>query len=116
MTDPSPAQGYATPITRNDGPAGSQVLSFESVRAGFFEIRGRVVADDLPCTVGGAGCGQNTMVILRAPMFGLNLPGEQIVGTILHCSVCGPSDEGVPRLVTPTSQEFTWGWAPGTVG
>jgi hypothetical protein len=106
----------AAPITRTSGPAGSSVIKLESENAGKFEIRGRVVAVDLPCTVGARGCGgEHTMTVVRAPLFGMNMPGEQIVGTIEHCTVCGPSP-APPRLVTPTPFEIDHGWAPGTVG
>lgn len=119
MISRRPGPLHAVPITKDDGPPGSEPLSLISERAGAYDVRGRVVADGLPCTVGDAGCGGETMAIVRMPLFGLNLPGEPIVGTIGHCSVCGPGPDPsspLPRLVTPTEQELAWGWAPGTVG
>jgi hypothetical protein len=106
----------ATLITAESGPRGSEMITLHSERAAPFTVRGRVDATDLPCTVNDRGCGgADTMTRLRLPLFGLNLPGEQIVGEMEHCSVCGPT-RTPPRLVPPTPQELADGWAPGTVG
>lgn len=106
----------ATPITRNIGPSGSAMLRLESENAGVFEVRGRIVAVDLPCSVRQGCGGEHTMTIVRCPVFGLNLPGEQIVGMFEHCTTCGPEPSHTPRLVTPTQFELDHNWAPGTVG
>lgn len=77
-------------------------------------IPGRIVAQNLPCSVdlgtGHPGCGSpDTMTLVRHPTRGMNLPGERVVGLLEHCTQCGCRP--VSRLVTPTEQEITDGWA-----
>lgn len=80
-------------------------------------VHGRVIARALPCSrpseVGNRGCGaEDSMMLVRHPVRGLNLPGERIVGLLEHCTECGHS---IPLLVTATATEIAQGWAPGTV-
>jgi len=112
MTDPTAAAGgpLATPLVEGSIPPGCGEVRLE--RATY--PCARIVATGLPCTLGDHGCGGETMTIIRAPQFGLNLPGEQVVISTEHCPVCGPCPQ--LHLVTPTEQELAWGWAPGTVG
>lgn len=96
---------------------GAALLELRSDSGPVIAMRGRIIAEGLPCSVnnraGQWGCGaEAAMTIVRYPVRGLNLPGEHIVGLLHHCTSCGPSG---PQMVTATAEEISNGWAPGTV-
>ena len=113
---PSRSTASTLPIGPGTELPGAEVIALTG--AGGVEvgkILGRVIARDLPCVVEsarGLGCAETDgTLLIRHPVSGLNLPGEHVVGQTQFCPRCGP---GLPRVVTPTRQERSDGWAPGT--
>jgi hypothetical protein len=98
------------PVSVANCPPGCSKHALVSETGGDAVVLGRLTATTQACPKAG-GCGRpDTVVAIRYPTSGLNLPGEHPqVGELRWCSVDGLVEQ---KLTEPTQAEIAGGWSP----